>query len=91
VKYAIDYQFQPKGSKEVVDIGGVEDIEIDDTGFGLVPVSGDLVDIPGDRAGDRQSFRGRVCRRAFHYVLGYCHVQVVLAEIDDAEWDSISA
>ena len=91
MKYAIDYQFLPKGAKEVVDIGRVEDIEIDESGFGLLPAAGDLVAIPGDRSGDRKSFRGRVSRRAFRYVLGYCHVQVVLAEVDDAEWDDLSA
>lgn len=88
MKYAIDYLFLPKGAKELVDIGRVEDIEIDETGFGLLPAVGDYVDIPGDRAGDRKSFRGKVSRRAFRYVLGYCHVQVVLAEIDDAQWSN---
>lgn len=90
MKYAIDYQFLPKGAKEVVDIGRVEDIEIDESGFGLLPAVGDFVDIPGDRAGDRKSFRGKVWRRTFRYVLGYCHVQVVLAETDDAAWNEYS-
>ena len=86
MKYAIDYQYLPKGAREPVDIGTVEDIEIGEEGFGFLPAAGDFVDIPGDRAGNRKSFRGRVCRRGFSYVLGYCHVQVVLAETSEAEW-----
>ena len=91
MKYAIDYQFLPKGAKELTDIGRVEDIEIDETGFGLLPAVGDFVDIPGDRGGNRASYRGKVCRRNFRYVLGYCHVQVILAETDDAEWTNYAA
>jgi len=89
MQYVIDYQYLPKGAKELVDIGTVEDIEIDEEGFGFLPASGDFVDIPGDRGGDRKSFRGRVCRRTFSYILGTCHVQVVLAETSDAEWANL--
>ncbi len=89
VKYAIDFQFLPKGAKTPEDIGGVEDVELDEENFGLVPFVGDYVDIPGDRDGNREHFRGKVCRRTFRYVLGYCHVKVVIAETDAQTWAEI--
>lgn len=90
MKYAIDYHFLPKGQKKSVDIGGVEDVELDEENFGLVPIVGDYVDIPGDRQGNRPASRGRVCRRVFSYVLGYCHVKVILEEPDDASWNEMT-
>lgn len=89
VQYGIDYKFLPKGSKELVEIGGEEDIKIDDDSFGLIPNVGDYVGIPGDRAGNREGFRGRVHHRYFRYVLGFCYVSIVLAETDDSEWAAI--
>lgn len=82
MKYALDFHYQPKGATELIDIGGVADIEIEEDGFGLVPAVGDYVDIPGDRDGNRKNFRGRVSRRTFRYVLSYCYVRIVLEEAD---------
>ena len=58
----------------------------DDDGFGLIPAVGDFVEIPRSRMGEREVYRGRVCRRLFRHVLGYVYVRVVIAEVDDKEW-----
>jgi hypothetical protein len=47
---------------------------------------GDYVDIPRSRMGERENYRGRVCRRMFRYVLGYCYVRIVIEEIDQQTW-----
>jgi hypothetical protein len=89
VKYAIDYKYLPKGATAPVEIGGPEDIELNEDGFGLIPAVGDFVDIPGDRNNDRDNFRGRVRRRLFRYVLGYCHVNILIEEVDAAIWSAV--
>jgi hypothetical protein len=87
VKYEIDFQFLPKGASETEEIGGIADLVLgEEAGFGLIPAVGDLVDIPRSRMGERENYRGRVCRRMFRFVLGYCYVRIVIEEVDQAEW-----
>jgi hypothetical protein len=89
VKYEIDYQFLPKGASKTEEIGGINDVVLgDDDGFGLIPAVGDFVEIPRSRMGEREVYRGRVCRRLFRHVLGYVYVRIVIAEVDDATWAS---
>ena len=45
-----------------------------------------IVEIPRSRMGEREVYYGKVSSRRFRYVLGYCHVRVVLEEVDDANW-----
>lgn len=86
MKYTIDYKYLPTGAKEFVEIGDDHDIEIEDGKFALIPNTGDYVSIPGDRAGNNASFRGRVNHRFFRYVFGFCYVSIVLEEVSDADW-----
>ncbi len=88
MKYLIDYQYLPKGSARPLDDGEVVAIEIDDTGYALVPNVGDFVH---QHAGtiDGNSFDGRVKSRLFRYILtppqNTCAVMVVVEETDD-DW-----
>lgn len=87
MKYEIDYQFLPKGETKLEEIGGINDVVLgDEGGFGLIPAAGDYVEIPRSRMGEREIYRGKVCRRMFRHVLGYVYVRIVIAEVDDAEW-----
>ena len=87
MKYEIDFQFLPKGANQVEEIGGIADLVMgEEAGFGLIPNVGDYVDIPRSRMGERENYRGRVCRRMFRYVLGYCYVRIVIEESDQASW-----
>jgi hypothetical protein len=87
VKYEIDYVFLPKGATKTEEIGGMADLVLgDEGGFGLIPATGDFVEIPRSRMGEREVYRGRVCRRLFRHVLGYCYVRIVIEEVDDAIW-----
>ncbi|MGH6871141.1 MAG: hypothetical protein ACREHE_06515 [Rhizomicrobium sp.] len=87
VKYEIDYVFLPKGETKTEEIGGINDMVMgDEHGFGVVPAVGDYVEIPRSRMGEREVYKGKVCRRMFRHVLGYVYVRIVLAEVDDAEW-----
>lgn len=89
MKYGIDFQFLPKGATTAEDIGGIVDYEITDEGFGLIPAVGDLVDVASEKMGDRPSSRGRVRSRRFRVVLGYCHVTILIEELDDAEYHKV--
>jgi hypothetical protein len=89
VKYGIDYQFLPKGATKPEEIGTTVDVEITEQGFGLIPAVGDYVDVPSERMGDRATFRGRVRRRLFRYLLGYCHVSILIEEADEVEWAKV--
>ena len=90
MKYEIDFQFLPKGGTQTEEIGGIADLVMgEEGGFGLIPAVGDYVDIPRSRMGERENYRGRVCRRMFRYVLGYCYVTIVVEEAPDAEWSCI--
>ena len=86
MKFEIDYQFRPKGSDKLEDIGNAADLTIEDGGFGVVPEVGDFVEIPRSRMGEREVYYGKVTCRRFRYVLGYCHIRVILDEVDDATW-----
>jgi hypothetical protein len=87
VKYEIDYVFLAKGETKLEEIGGTADLVLgDENGFGLIPATGDFVEIPRSRMGEREIYRGRVCRRLFRHVLGYCYVRIVIEEVDDATW-----
>lgn len=86
MKFEIDYQFRPTGSDTLEDIGNSADLTIGDGGFGVVPEVGDFVEIPRSRMGEREIYRGKVASRRFRYVLGYCHVRVVLDEVSDVDW-----
>lgn len=87
MKYEIDYQFLPKGAAKTEEIGGINDVVLgDEGGFGIVPEVGDFVEIPRSRMGEREIYRGKVCRRMFRHVLGYVYVRIIIAEVDDAEW-----
>jgi hypothetical protein len=87
VKYEIDYQFLPKGASKTEEIGGIADVVLgDEGGFGLIPAVGDFVEIPRSRMGEREVYRGRVCRRLFRHVLGYVYVRIVIEEVDEATW-----
>ena len=87
MKYEIDFQFLPKGGSQVEEIGGIADLVMgEEAGFGLIPAVGDFVDIPRSRMGERENYRGCVCRRMFRYVLGYCYVRIIIEECDPGEW-----
>jgi hypothetical protein len=87
VKYEIDYQFLPKGETKTEEIGGINDVVLgDEGGVGVIPAPGDYVEIPRSRMGEREIYRGKVCRRMFRHVLGYVYVRVIIAEVDEAEW-----
>jgi hypothetical protein len=87
VKYEIDFQFLPKGSTKTEEIGGIADLVLgEEGGFGLIPAVGDFVDIPRSRMGERENYRGCVCRRMFRYVLGYCYVRIIIEECDQDQW-----
>jgi hypothetical protein len=91
VKYEIDYVFLPKGSTQTEEIGGINDMVMgDDHGFGVIPHVGDYVEIPRSRMGEREVYKGKVCRRMFRHVLGYVYVRIVIAEVDDKEWSNPS-
>jgi hypothetical protein len=87
VKYEIDFQFLPKGATQTEDIGGIADLVMgEEAGFGLIPAIGDYVDIPRSRMGERENYRGKVVRRMFRYVLGYCYVRIIIEECDAQSW-----
>ncbi|HSC18843.1 MAG TPA: hypothetical protein VLC74_08010 [Rhizomicrobium sp.] len=87
MKYEIDFQYLPKGSNQCEEIGGIADLVMgEEAGFGLIPAVGDYIDIPRSRMGERENYRGRVCRRMFRYVLGYCYVRIIVEEVDQAAW-----
>ena len=87
MKYEIDFQYLPKGATQTEEIGGIADLVLgEEAGFGLIPAVGDYVDIPRSRMGERENYRGCVCRRMFRYVLGYCYVRIIIEECDEAAW-----
>ena len=87
MKYEIDYVFLAKGATKTEEIGGIADLVLGaESGFGMIPASGDFVEIPRSRMGEREVYRGRVCRRLFRHVLGYCYVRIVIEEVDEAVW-----
>jgi hypothetical protein len=36
--------------------------------------------------GERENYRGKVVRRLFRHVLGYCYIRIVVEEVDEATW-----
>jgi hypothetical protein len=87
VKYEIDFQYLPKGASQTEEIGAIADLVLgEEAGFGIIPAVGDYVDIPRSRMGERENYRGRVCRRMFRYVLGHCYVRIVIEETDQEVW-----
>ena len=88
MKYGIDYQYLPKGAVRPLDDGEVVPIEIDDTGYALVPNVGDFVQVDASTI-DGNSFDGRVKSRLFSYTRtpsqDYCAVNIVVEETDD-DW-----
>src|SRR6185312_3866434 len=87
VKYEIDYTFLAKGASKAEEIGTSADLVLgDEAGFGIIPNIGDYVDIPRSRMGERENYRGKVVRRLFRHVLGYCYIRVVVEEVDEATW-----
>jgi hypothetical protein len=87
VKYEIDYTFLAKGASKAEEIGTTADLVLgDEAGFGLSPNIGDYIDIPRSRMGERENYRGKVVRRLFRHVLGYCYIRIVVEEVDDATW-----
>jgi hypothetical protein len=85
VKYEIDYTFIAKGAAKAEEIGTSADLVLgDEAGFGLIPNVGDYIDIPRSRMGERENYRGKVSRRLFRHVLGYCYIRIVVEEVDDA-------
>ena len=57
---------------------------------GIVPQVGDYVEIPRSRMGEREVYKGKVCRRTFRHVLGYVYVRIVLAEVEEKDWSNQS-
>jgi hypothetical protein len=87
VKYEIDYTFVAKGASKAEEIGTSADLVLgDEAGFGLIPNVGDYIDIPRSRMGERENYRGKVARRLFRHVLGYCYIRIVVEEVDEATW-----
>jgi len=87
VKYEIDYTFLAKGASKAEEIGTTADLVLgDEAGFGLIPNVGDYIDIPRSRMGERENYRGKVARRLFRHVLGYCYIRIVVEEVDEATW-----
>ena len=85
-----DQLIDKPATPEVADflrLGGIADLVMgEEAGFGLIPAIGDFIDIPRSRMGERENYRGRVCRRLFRYVLGYCYVRIVIEEVEAAAW-----
>ena len=91
MKFEIDYQFLPKGGTKLEEIGTIADLVMgDEAGFGLIPNKGDYVEIPRSRMGEREVYRGKVCRRFFRHILGYCYIRLTIEEVDEAEWNSLN-
>ncbi|HWA30933.1 MAG TPA: hypothetical protein VG867_07535 [Rhizomicrobium sp.] len=87
MRYEIDYTFIAKDTQKPEEIGTSADIVMgDEGGFGLIPNVGDYIDIPRSRMGERENYRGKVARRMFRHVLGYCYIRIVVEEVDDSEW-----
>ena len=86
MKYFIDYQYLPKGAARPLDDGEVVPIEIDDTGYALVPNVGDFVLVDASTI-DGNSFHGRVKSRLFRYIRtppqDSCAMMIVVEETDD--------
>lgn len=92
MKYEIDYTFIATGSSKSEEIGTSADLVLgDEAGFGLIPNVGDFIDIPRSRMGERENYRGKVARRLFRHVLGYCYIRIVVEEVDDATWHQMFA
>ena len=88
MKYLIDYQYLPKGAARPRDDGDVVPIEIDGTGYALVPNVGDFVQVVAITTGGN-SFQGRVKSRLFRHFQtppqNTCAVKIVVEETDD-DW-----
>ena len=88
MKYLIDYQYLPKGAARPLDAGEVVAIEIDDTGYALVPNVGDFIQVDAGTI-DGNSFHGRVKSRLFRHFQtppqNTCAVMIVVEETDD-DW-----
>ena len=91
MKYLIDYQYLPTDAARPLDDGEVVAIEIDDTGYALVPNVGDFVLVDASTI-DGNSFHGRVKSRLFRYFLtppqNTCAVMIIVEETDD-DWDML--
>ena len=88
MKYGIDYQYLPKGAARPLDDGEVVPIEIDNSGYALIPNVGDFVHIDASTI-DGNSFSGRVKSRLFSFIRtppkDFCSVNIVVEETDD-DW-----
>ena len=88
MKYLIDYQYLPKGAARPRDDGEVAPIEIDDTGYALIPNVGDFVQVEASTI-NGNSFSGRVKSRLFRHIRtppqNTCAVMIVVEETDD-DW-----
>ena len=88
MKYAVDYQFRPRGQDRPNDGGQLVPIEITGTtNIVLLPNIGDHVHIGAAQSGHSSVF-GRVASRLFAYQelsdgSVVCHVNIVIDECDD--------
>ncbi len=91
MKYGIDYQYLPKGAARPRDDGEVALIEIDDTGYALIPNVGDFVQVDASTI-NGNSFHGRVKSRLFRHIQtppgDTCAVNIVVEETDD-DWSML--
>lgn len=94
MKYYIDYQYLPKNASRPNDNGTVVPIEVDDSGFALIPNVGDFFSVDPSALGEEatDSFQGRVRTRLFHYIRtpsgDRCFVNIVVEETDD-DWGKL--
>jgi hypothetical protein len=92
MKYFLNYQYFPNGAARPSDDGQTCRVEVDETGFALLPNVGDFVNL-NNSMGDMASFHGRVKSRLFSYVQGgdedrdkdACMICIVVEETDD-DW-----
>jgi hypothetical protein len=95
MKYSLNYQYLPKGPARPRDDGQTCRVEVDETGFALLPNVGDFVNLDNSM-GDMASFRGRVKSRLFSYLQGEdghrdldaCMIFIVVEETDD-DWGQL--
>lgn len=97
IKYQIDYQYLAKGSARPSDDGEVVGIKATGaSGVVILPNVGDFVEINNSKVSGRlRHLSGRVKSRLFTYIRSgrttvHCHVNVVVEQADEADWDALS-
>ena len=87
-RYAINFQYLPKGATRPIDDGQTVECETDNAGFMMVPNVGDFVNLVRVSEDDAEMF-GKVKSRLFNYIGEHCAVNVVVEETDDDVWGKL--